>query len=135
MNALLASLGGYGDVFPMVDIGATLAQSGYAVTLFTNEHSQPLARRHGLGFVPLGSEAEFRQFADDPNLFDPRKSFALFMNTVALPNIRRAYKKLQAHIQLGRTIIVATLNVLAARFEGSDPLLQSCQHKEAMLQA
>ncbi len=72
MNVLLASLGSYGDIFPMVGIGARLAQRGHAVTLFTNAHFQPLARQHGLGFVSLGSEAEFRHFADHPDLFNPR---------------------------------------------------------------
>jgi rhamnosyltransferase subunit B len=115
MNILLVTLGSYGDVFPMAGIGAKLAQRGHSVTLFTNEHYRPLARQHGLGFVPVGSEAEFRRFADHPDLFDPRKAFSAFMDTVVLPNIRPAYEQLQAHVRPGETVIAATLNALAAR--------------------
>jgi UDP:flavonoid glycosyltransferase YjiC (YdhE family) len=84
MDALLATLASYGNVFPTVGIGARLAQTGHAVTLLSNAQFQTLAGEHGPDFVALGNEAEFRQFADHPDPFDPGKSFALFMNTVTL---------------------------------------------------
>jgi rhamnosyltransferase subunit B len=115
MNVLVATLGSYGDVFPMVAIAARLRARGQMVTLFTNAHFQKLALKHGVKFVPLGTEAEHRHFADHPDLFDPRKSFSVFMNTVALPNIRRAYEQLKAHIEPNETVIVASLAVFAAR--------------------
>jgi len=115
MNVLVAALGSYGDVFPMVAIGARLRARGHKVTLFSNAHFQSLAQRQELEFVSLATEEEYRRFADHPDLFDPRKSFASFMNTVVLPGIRPAYTQLQAHLDPGQTVIVATLNVLAAR--------------------
>lgn len=115
MRVLVASLGSYGDVFPMVAIAARLRARGYNATLFANAHFRSLAQKQGLEFVPLGTEEEYRCFADHPDLFDPRKSLALFMNSVVLPSIRPTYDQLQAHVEPGQTVIVATLNVLAAR--------------------
>ena len=115
MNILVATLGSYGDVFPMVAIAASLSQRGHSVTLFTNAYFRSLAARYGLDFVPLGTEEEYHRFADHPGLFDPRQGFSVFMSTLVLPNIRRAYEQLQARIQPGKTVIVTSLTVFAAR--------------------
>jgi len=115
MNALVAALGSYGDVFPMVAIAARLRASHYNVTLLANAHFHSLAQKQGLEFVSLGTEEEYRRFADHPDLFDSRKSFAAFMNAVVLPSIRQTYEQLRAHVGPGQTVIVTTLNVLGAR--------------------
>jgi len=99
----------------MVAIAARLRARGRDVTLFANAQFRDLARQQELQFVSLGTEEDYRRFVDHPGLFDPRKSLAAFMETVVVPSIRTAYDQLQAHVEPGQAVIVATLSVLAAR--------------------
>ena len=115
LNILVAALGSYGDVYPLTGIAARLVERGHDVTLFTHARFEHLARSHGLGFVPLDTEAEYRAFADHPDLFDPRKGFSVFMENLALPRLRDSYELLTAHVRPGRTVIVASLAVFGAR--------------------
>lgn len=116
MHVLLATVGSYGDVYPFVGIGAELKRRGHKVTLLTNEHFQALGHQQGFDFVPLGTEAEYRRFANNPNLFHPRRSFRVFMESIALPNISRAYHRLW---ELARDaediVVVASVPVFGAR--------------------
>ncbi len=74
MHALLLPVGSHGDVLPLVGIGAALAARGHAVTLVTAEPFRPLADRHGFGFVPTGTAADYDAVIHDPDLWHPTKS-------------------------------------------------------------
>ncbi len=114
-NMLVAALGSYGDVYPMVGIASTLQQRGHRVTLFTHAHFEDLARQQGLDVVCLDTAEDYHRFANHPDLFDSRKGFAVFMQNVVLPNIRTAYNALVAYIQPRRTVMIAPMTVFAAR--------------------
>jgi len=115
MNALLATLGSYGDVYPYVGLGIHLRQRGHRVTLLTNPHFAGLARKYDLDFVPIGTQTQYAQFADHPDLFDPRRSVSVFFDTLILPNVRSAYERLAEHVADGQTVIAAAIQVFAAR--------------------
>lgn len=116
MHVLLATLGSYGDVYPFVGIGADLKRRGHQVTLLTNAHFEGLALQQGLDFEALGTEADYRRFADHPDLFDPRRGFQVFMETLALPNIAEAYVRLRTLTHGADDVVVLTsITVLGAR--------------------
>ena len=115
MNVLATAIGSYGDVYPVTGVAARLAKRGHDVTLFTHARFGDLARRHDLGFVPLDTDHEYRAFADHPELFDPRRGFSVFMKHLALPNIRRTYELIHAHVRPGTTVIVTGLAAFGAR--------------------
>ena len=115
MNILIATLGSYGDVYPKVGLAVKLKQRGHRVTLLTNPFFQDLARQYGINFVPIGTIEQYAQFANHPNLFDPRKSIRVFFNNLLIPSIRPAYDRLVEHMQPDDTVIVSSISVFAAR--------------------
>jgi rhamnosyltransferase subunit B len=115
MRILVATLGSYGDVYPFVALASLLKQRGNDVILLSNEFFGPLAARHGLRFVSLGSEPQYREFADHPDLFHPRRGVSVFFDELILPSLRTAYDQLKAHAQPGETLIVASSAVFSAR--------------------
>ncbi len=122
MNILITTLGSYGDTYPMVGLGVQLIRRGHQVTLLTNPYFEPLASKYGLGFVPIGTLQQYQQFANHPQLFDPRKSLSVIFNTLLIPSIRSAYQCLSEHARLGDTVMLSAITVFAAR------LVQEKQH-------
>ena len=115
MNILITTLGSYGDVYPKVGLAVQLKQRDHSVTLFTSPFFEDLARKYDLDFVPIGTLAQYRQFANHAALFDPRRSVSVFFETLIIPNIRSAYERLVEHIQPVNTVIVSSITVFAAR--------------------
>jgi len=115
MNILVATLGSYGDVYPMVGLAVELKRRGHAVTLFTNPFFDNLARQYHLDFVPIGTLDEYAQFASHPALFDPRAGISVFFRTLIVPSIRSAYERLLEGMQPGKTVIVSSITVFASR--------------------
>jgi rhamnosyltransferase subunit B len=115
MKILLTALGSYGDVYPNIGLGRVLSRRGHTVTLLTNPFFRPLAGKYGLDFVPIGTEAQYERFSNHPSLFNPRKSFSVFFDTLILPNIRTAYERLMESIVPGETVIASSILVFAAR--------------------
>ncbi|WP_437228976.1 glycosyltransferase [Planctomicrobium sp. SH661] len=76
MNFLLTTIGSAGDVFPMVGLAIKLRERGHTVTLATNEHFAPLARKHQIPFEPLGTQEQYLSAIQNPDLWHPQKAFA-----------------------------------------------------------
>jgi len=95
LHLALAAVGSHGDVHPFVGLGLRLRERGHRVSVLTNEHFEPLVRNAGLEFISIATDAEYRQIADDPDLWNGRKAFfAIARNIGAL--IERVYRKLEA---------------------------------------
>ena len=61
---LITALGSYGDVHPMVGLGAALAARGHRVKIVTNPYFEDVVTGAGLELVPLGTREEYvRAFA------------------------------------------------------------------------
>ena len=114
-NLLVTALGSYGDVYPMVGIAKYLQTRGHRVTLFTHTHFSNMAHAHELNFVAVDTLEDYERFANHPDLFDPRKAFSVYMQTVILPNLGKMYNLLEDYIQPEHTAIIAPMTVLAAR--------------------
>src|SRR4029078_13688563 len=83
LNPLPAPVGGHGDVHPFCGIGRELLRRGHRVTMLTNGAFEPLARRVGLEFVPVGTAAQFRQIIGDPELWHPTKGWRKVFDSIA----------------------------------------------------
>jgi UDP:flavonoid glycosyltransferase YjiC (YdhE family) len=114
-NILVTTLGSYGDVYPMVGLGAELRRRGHSVTLLTNPFFEALAGKHGLRFIPIGTQAQYERFAGHPDLFHPRIGARVFFSTLVVPGIRDAYPRLIERVEPARTVILSSISVLAAR--------------------
>ena len=58
---------------------------------------------------------QYLQFANHPALFDPRKSVSVFFDSLVLPNVGVAYKRLLERCKGDDTVIVSSITVFAAR--------------------
>jgi UDP:flavonoid glycosyltransferase YjiC (YdhE family) len=114
VHALLVSIGSHGDVHPFVALGLALKARGHQVTLITNEHFADLAARSGLDFVPLGTDAEFRQAIENPLLWDPMEGFRLVMRW-AIELMEPLYQLLIERYVPGETVVAAPLTGFGAR--------------------
>jgi rhamnosyltransferase subunit B len=115
MKILIATLGSYGDVYPIIGLGRQLKRRGHSVVLLTNPFFESLAAKYALEFVPIGTAPEYERFSHHPDLFDPRRSLRVFFDSLILPNIRTAYERLRECVQPGKTVVVSSILVFGAR--------------------
>lgn len=115
MNILLAPVGSHGDVHPFCGIGAELMRRGHAVSVFTNGHFEPLVRRVGLGFVPIGTDRDFRDTIADPDLWHPTRGWRKVFSGTVDQILPLQYEALKAHVVPGDTVMVGGTLAFGAR--------------------
>ena len=72
---ILSRIGG--DVFPFVALGQALQQRGHTVALLANPHFANVVAQAGLSLVPLGTEEEYLAALRQPEIWHPRRGFAV----------------------------------------------------------
>jgi len=114
MDFLLTSIGSHGDIHPFVGLGAELKKRGHRVTLLVNEYFEPLVRKVGLDFLPLGSAKIFEELSKNRELWNGQKGTLAVLSSLneAIPVqfdavMKRAIK--------GETTVVASSLCLGAR--------------------
>lgn len=116
MHAILNPVGSHGDVHPFIALGLGLTARGHRVTLVTAGPFRRLAERHGFGFRPTVSEAEYDQFTADPDLWHPRKSFdVLFAREPLARQLRTTFGHVRDLYTPGDTVLVCGSLGIAAR--------------------
>ena len=114
MNILLFPVGSAGDVHPFIGLGLALKTRGHQVTVVTNGHFGPLARRVGLDFVEQFSDAQYRETLDNPDLWHPVKGFKIVMQATLLL-MRPTYDLIKDRYIAGETVVVAGCLSFGAR--------------------
>src|SRR4051794_15224359 len=116
LHLALVTVGSHGDVHPFVGLGLRLRDRGHRVSVVTNEHFEPLVRGAGLEFLSIATDAEYRQIANDPDLWNGRKAFFAIVRNIG-PLIERVYRRLEAlHAAEGdRLVAVASSLAMGAR--------------------
>jgi rhamnosyltransferase subunit B len=108
LHVLLPTLGSAGDVHPFIAIGLELKRRGHRATLLTNPLFQPLIERHGLGYLPVGSEAAARAAIGNPDVWHLRKGFAILAEVVG-PAIEETYRLIERHADRDTVLVYSTL--------------------------
>lgn len=106
MKFLLTALGSYGDVHPMVGLGAALRSRGHTAAIITNPHFQPMVESVGLEFLPFRTAEEYRTLAHHPDLFNPMKGPPLIMRLMA-STLRELYDIISDNVIPCETILCA----------------------------
>ena len=114
MNALLATVGTGGDVFPYIGLGERLRSRGHRVTLAGPAEFRALAEGRGLGFHALVSEEETDALLSDPDFWHPLKGGRMAARWGARL-ISRQYALLAGLAADEEAVLVASPGVLAAR--------------------
>jgi hypothetical protein len=82
MNIVITALGSGGDVFPFIALGQVLRDRGHRVTLLANPHFAAAVAQAGLPLVPLGTEAEYLAALRQPDIWHPRRGFAVLWRQI-----------------------------------------------------
>lgn len=114
MKFLITALGSYGDVHPMVGLGATLQSRGHRAAIITNPHFQKMVESMGIEFIPLGTDTEYNELAHHPDLWNPMRGPQMIMRTM-VQSLRELYKLIETNIDPGETVLVAHVLDFASR--------------------
>jgi len=114
MTFLLIPIGSHGDVHPFVGIGIRLRRRGHRVKVIANPHFESLVRGAGLEFIPISTDAEYREMAGDPRLWHRTKGPPLVFKALS-ELIRKSYHAIAENIDEGQTVLVGSSLALGAR--------------------
>ncbi len=70
---LITALGSYGDVHPMVGLGAALVARGHRVKIITNPYFEDVVTSAGLELVPFGEREDYVRLSEHPDLWHPKR--------------------------------------------------------------
>jgi UDP:flavonoid glycosyltransferase YjiC (YdhE family) len=115
VKVLLIPLGSHGDVHPFVGLGLALRARGHDVTLITLGYFEKLVRSAGLDFVALPLAEDFEEGLKDPDLWHPRRGFALVVRKSLLPYLRPIYDHIAERYVPGQTVVVPGSLAFGAR--------------------
>jgi rhamnosyltransferase subunit B len=115
---VITALGSYGDVHPMVGIGAALAARGHAVKIVTNPYFEDVVTTAGLELVALGSRDEYTRLSRHPHLWHPVRGPKLVLTYASARMLRPLYDLLVANYVPGETVFCAHGMDLASRVAG-----------------
>lgn len=95
MKILLVPVGSAGDVHPYVPIGVALRNRGHDVTMIANPHFERLIARVGLDMCPLGTEAQYLEVTEHPDLWDKNRGVTVIASALRLatPEIYDAIRR------------------------------------------
>ena len=114
MKFLITALGSYGDVHPMVGLGATLIARGHQAAIITNPHFQKMVESMGVEFLPFGTAENYHELAHHPDLFNPMKGPPLILQLMAT-TLGELYALIDANVTPGKTVLVAHCLDFASR--------------------
>jgi rhamnosyltransferase subunit B len=114
MKMIITALGSGGDVFPFLALGAILRQRGHTVTLIANPHFATEVAQAGLELTPLGTEAEYRAFIQQPEVWEGQRGFPIIWRQL-MDLTPRLLATIEAEIVPGQTVLVGSTLSLATR--------------------
>jgi len=115
MRLLMTALGSYGDVHPIIGLGAAMRARGHQATVLTNPHFQSLVESVGLEFLPIGTTQEYDELAHHQDLWHPFRGPTIVMRTCLQKALRPVYECLESLYRPGETLLVAHVLDMASR--------------------
>ena len=117
MKVILTPVGSAGDINPFIVVGRELRRRGHDVSLLAVDPFADIVSKAGLHFVSVGTNDEFDQATNDPNLWHPRRGPRIVFRAV-VDGMRNAYDVIERQFEPGRTMLVGhPLSVCTRVFE------------------
>ena len=118
MNVLVIGLGSAGDVHPMAGLALALRRRGHHARLAAWAGFESLARRTGVEFIGLGTEQDYREAIQDPDLWHPYRAFGAVCRRLILPLMRPVYEIAARHSESEAAVVAAPATAFGARLAG-----------------
>ena len=115
MHLIVSGFGSYGDVLPMVGLGAAMRARGHRVQAICNPYFRQVVENAGLELLPLGTAEEYLELAAHPDLWHPQRGLRLVMERGAAGYLRETYALVEAAYRPGETVLAAHGIDLASR--------------------
>jgi UDP:flavonoid glycosyltransferase YjiC (YdhE family) len=115
---IITALGSYGDVHPMVGLGASLRARGHCVKIVANPYFEDVVAGAGLEMLPLGDREQYVQLSQHKDLWHPIRGPKLVLSLAAGQMLRPLYDLLVGHREPGNTVYCAHALDLASRIIG-----------------
>jgi rhamnosyltransferase subunit B len=117
MHFIVTAIGSYGDVHPMVGLGARLAGRGHRVTVVTNPYFADVVTGAGLELYPLRTTDDYLRLINHPHIWHPTRSVP-FVFREGVVNIMRDLRRALGELYVeGESIVAAhTLDVASRVF-------------------
>jgi len=113
-DILIIPIGSHGDVHPFIGIGMGLRDRGHRVRVIVNAHFHSIVQGAGLETIALGTDDEYRELANHPDLWDRvRGPRYIFGQMAAL--VPRVYQAIVDHYVPGNTLLVHSTLAMGAR--------------------
>jgi rhamnosyltransferase subunit B len=106
MHLIVSAFGSYGDVLPMVGLGAAMRARGHRVQAIANPYFRSVIEEAGLELLPLGTAEEYLRLAGHPDLWHPRRGPKLVLGYSG-SYLREVYDIVHAQSRGGETVIAA----------------------------
>jgi rhamnosyltransferase subunit B len=114
MRILIIPFGSHGDVHPLVGIGEALRRRGHDVHVIVSPHFAELVSAAGLVLEPLGTDEDFREILEHPDLWKPRKAFYVVAEGMKR-HLEPCFETIERLHRPGETILVGGSLAFAAR--------------------
>lgn len=115
MHLLLTAIGSYGDVHPMIGLGAAMRERGHEVTLITNPYFAEEIETAGLEWAAISSVEEYQQVTSHPDIWHSRRGMSLVFRWSAERLLRPLYERIVQFYRPGETVIAAHPLDIASR--------------------
>ena len=114
MQVHLVTLGSHGDVLPFLALASALKRRGHAVALAAPAPFGGLAKRAGVDFHALGTQADYERTIRHPDLWHPRRGVAPLLQTLSSAT-EPVFDWLRTRWSAEGGVVVASPNSLGAR--------------------
>ena len=99
MRIVFATFGTFGDVNPLVALGAELTRRSHSVVLAAPEMFRPQAEAGGLGFAPVRPEQKADDAAMIAMIYDRKRGTERGLREFLFPALRQSYEDLLAAVE------------------------------------
>lgn len=125
MHIVIVTAGSAGDVFPFLGLARVLRARGHDVEVTANEVFGGAVRRAGIGFIEVGTAAQYRVAIENPDLWHPRKGIDIVFRQGVLPTVEPTIALLRARRRKDTVLVAGTFGLGARllRDAGGPPLV------------
>jgi rhamnosyltransferase subunit B len=112
MNIIIVGIGSWGDMNPLLGIGAVLKKKSHSITVLANSYFEKAVKQAGLDFYSIGRADEYIEMIGKTGDSDMRRAACDYLY---IRPMKPVYDYCAAHYIQGDTVVVCSISSLGAR--------------------